>query len=56
MCNNCKICVSIEIVFCIDAYDVLEQANDMKLHVFAIKHKACTYYEYLLHYDVCFYI
>ena len=32
---------------CIDAYAILEWANDMKLHVFATKHKANTYHEHL---------
>ena len=31
---------------CIDVYVVLEWANDMKLHVFATKHKANTYHEH----------
>jgi hypothetical protein len=30
---------------CIDAYAVLEWANDTKLHVFSTKHKANTYSE-----------
>jgi hypothetical protein len=38
---------------CIDAYAVLEWANDMKLHVFATKHKANTYSEKLIHSDDC---
>ena len=38
---------------CIDAYAVLEWANDMKLHVFATKHKANTYSENLIHSDDC---
>ena len=33
---------------CIDAYAVLEWANDMKLHIFATKHKANTYHKYLI--------
>ena len=35
---------------CIDAYAVLKLyawANDIKLHVFATKHKANTYHEHL---------
>jgi hypothetical protein len=36
---------------CIDAYAVLEWANDTKLHVFATKHKANTYSEQLIHSD-----
>ncbi len=28
---------------CVDAYAVLERANDWKLHVFATKHEANTY-------------
>ena len=31
-----------------DAYAVVEWANDMKLHVFATKHKANTYHEHLI--------
>ena len=31
---------------CIDAYAVLEWENDMKLHVFATKHKANKYHEH----------
>jgi hypothetical protein len=38
---------------CIDAYAVLEWANDTKLHVFATKHKANTYSEQLIHSDDC---
>jgi hypothetical protein len=38
---------------CIDAYAVLEWANDTKLHVFATKHKANTYSEQLIHLDDC---
>ena len=33
---------------CIDAYAVLEWANDMKLHVFATKHEANTFHEHLI--------
>ena len=33
---------------CIDGYAVLDWANDMKLHVFATKHKAITYHEHLI--------
>ena len=33
---------------CIDAYGVLELANDMKLQIFATKHKANTYHEHLI--------
>ena len=36
----------------IHAYVVLEWANDMKLHVFANKLKANTYYEHLIHSDI----
>ena len=32
----------------IDAYAVLEWANDMKLHVFPTTHKANTYHEHLI--------
>ena len=38
---------------CIDAYAVLEWANDMKLHVFTTKHKANTYSEKLINSDDC---
>jgi hypothetical protein len=38
---------------CIDAYAVLEWANDTKLHVFATKHKANTCSEQLTHSDDC---
>jgi hypothetical protein len=38
---------------CIDAYAVLEWANDTKLHVFATKHKANTYSKQLIHSDDC---
>jgi prolipoprotein diacylglyceryltransferase len=38
---------------CIGAYAVLEWASDMKLHVFATKHKANTYSEKLIHSDDC---
>jgi hypothetical protein len=38
---------------CIDAYAVLEWANDTKSHVFATKHKANTYSEQLIHSDDC---
>jgi hypothetical protein len=38
---------------CIDAYGVLEWANDTKFHVFATKHKANTYNEQLIHSDDC---
>jgi hypothetical protein len=34
-------------------HPVLEWANDMKLHVFATKHKANTYSEKLIHSDDC---
>ena len=37
----------------IDAHAVLEQANDIKLHVFATKHKANTYHEHLIYCDDC---
>ena len=30
---------------CIDSYAVLEWTNDMKLHVFATKHKTNAYHE-----------
>ena len=33
---------------CTDIYAVLEWVNDMKLHVFATKHKANTYHEHLI--------
>ena len=36
---------------CIDFYAVLEWANDMKLHLFATKHKANTYHEHLIESD-----
>ena len=32
----------------IDVYAVLEWANDMKLHVFAAKHKTNTYHKHLI--------
>ena len=38
---------------CIDAYVVLEWANDMKWHVFAIKHKVNTCHEHLIYSDDC---
>jgi hypothetical protein len=38
---------------CIDAYAVLEWANDTKFHVFATKHKANTYSEQLINSDDC---
>ena len=31
---------------CIDAYPVLEWANDMKLHIFTTNHKVNTSYKY----------
>ena len=33
---------------CTDVYAVLEWANDMKLQVFAIKHKTNTYHKHLI--------
>ena len=36
------------ILSCTDVYAVAEWANDMKLHVFATKHKANTYHEHLI--------
>ena len=38
-------------VNCTDAYAVVEWENNMKLHIFATKHKANTYYEHSIHYD-----
>ena len=34
---------------CIDVYAVLKRANDRKLHVFAMKHKANMCSEHLIH-------
>ena len=36
---------------CIESYAVLEWANDMKLLVFATKHKANRYHEHLIQSD-----
>ena len=33
---------------CIDTYAALEWANDMKLRVFAIKHKVNPYHKHLI--------
>ena len=38
-------------VSCIDAYAVVEWANDVKLHIFATKHKTNTYHEHLIYSD-----
>ena len=38
---------------CIDAYAVLEWSDDMKLHVFATKHKANIYHGHLVQSDDC---
>ena len=40
-------------LICIDVYAVVERVNDMKLHVFATKHKVNTYGERLVHSDDC---
>ena len=34
---------------CIDVYAVLDRANDRELYVFAMKHEANTYSEYLIY-------
>ena len=37
--------------YAFDAYAVLDWANDMKLYIFATKHKADTCYKYFIHSD-----
>ena len=41
---------------CVEDYGAWERANDLKLHIFAIKHKADTYSKHWTHSDDCVYL